>query len=173
MRVSVEVVYFVSLRKLIVDFETCLEQILKQFEFLWFSVKGGHSCIEGLGPFRSSIKVVNEIGRNTVTCKFLRGQQNLVCFNCRRGVLTADFWLSCGGPLFLFAWRSSTGAVGNLFLNYRCHVGTIANLFLNSCHHVMGLILLWIIPITGMIGREHHFGRGITYGAIPSGFPVF
>ena len=38
---------------------------------------------------------------------------------------------------------------------------------------VLSLFLLWIIYITGVTGREHHFGTGIVYGTIPNGFPVF
>ena len=38
---------------------------------------------------------------------------------------------------------------------------------------VMSLLLLWIILITRVVGREHRFGTGIAYGTIPSGFPIF
>ena len=37
----VEVVCFVLFCKLIANFQTCLEQIFKQFQFLRFPVKGG------------------------------------------------------------------------------------------------------------------------------------
>ena len=38
---------------------------------------------------------------------------------------------------------------------------------------VMSLFLLWIVWITRVISREHHFVTGIAWGTIPSGFPVF
>ena len=37
----------------------------------------------------------------------------------------------------------------------------------------MSLVLLWIIYITRVAGREHRFATGIAWGTIPSGFPVF
>ena len=64
-------------------------------------------------------------------------------------------------------------AVRHVRIAFSVSVGTIANLFLNSCHHVMSLFLLWIVQITRVVGREHHFGTGIAYGTIHSGFPVF
>ena len=45
----VEVVYFVFFCQLIVKFQTCLEQLSKQFKILSFPVKGGHCCCEGFG----------------------------------------------------------------------------------------------------------------------------
>ena len=69
----------------------------------------------------------------------LKGQLNLVCFNCRRGVLTAKLCLTCGARLLLFSWGNSRGAVGNLFLNCCHHVMAIANFFSSSCHHVVAI----------------------------------
>ena len=59
---KVEVVNLVFFRQLIVDFQTRLEQILKQLEFLLFSVKGRHRRCEGFRKFRDSANVVIEIG---------------------------------------------------------------------------------------------------------------
>ena len=58
----VEVVYFVFFRELIVDFQTFSEQIFKQFEFLWLTVKGGHCLCEGLRQFRDFVDIVVETG---------------------------------------------------------------------------------------------------------------
>ena len=82
------------------DIQTCLEQIFKQFEF---PVKGWQCHCEGFGQFRDSMKVAVEIGRITISRQLLKGAQNLVRFNCRRGVLTAKLWLTCGARLILFS----------------------------------------------------------------------
>ena len=50
--------------------------------------------------FRDSTDVVVKIGWNTVRRQLLKGQQNLVCFNCCRGILTAKLWLTCGARPF-------------------------------------------------------------------------
>ena len=92
----VEIVDFVFFCQLVVNFQTFLEQIFKQLEFLWFSFKGGHCRSKGFRQFRDSVDVVVVIGWNTVRRQLLKGQQNPVCFNCRRGVLTAKLWLTCG-----------------------------------------------------------------------------
>ena len=144
----VEVVYFGFFCKLIVDFQTCWEQIFNQFVFLWFPVKGGDCRCEGFGQFRVSADVVVELA------------ELLFVANCWRAnsmwsasIVTGVFSLqNCGWLLerafFCFFWRSSRGAVGNLFLH--------------SCHHVISLFLLWIIWITRVRGREHRFGTGIA-----------
>ena len=98
-----EVVYFVLFGMLIVIFQTCLEQISKQFEFLRFPIKGGHCRCEGFRLFRDSVDVVVEIGRIIVSRQLLKGQQNLVCFNFHRGFFTAKLCLTCGVCLLLFS----------------------------------------------------------------------
>ena len=118
------------------DFQTCLEQIFKQSKFLWFSIKCGHCRCEGFRQFRNSTDFVVEIGWVTVCPQLLKGQQNLVCFNCRMRLLTAKLWLTCGASLLLLSWGSSRRAVGNLFLSFCRHVGILTNFLLNSCHHV-------------------------------------
>ena len=99
------------------EFQTCLEQIFKQFELLWFSIECGHCHCEGFRQFGDTTDVVVEIGWIIVPGQLLEGQQNLVYFNCGRCVLTAKLWLTCGARLFLFFWRSTRGALGNLFWN--------------------------------------------------------
>ena len=58
-----------------------------------------------------------DIGGVAVARQLLEGQQNLVCFKCRRGVFTTKWWLTCWARLLLFSWRSPNGPVGNLLLN--------------------------------------------------------
>ena len=99
----VEVVCYVFFRQLVVNLQICLEQIFKQLEFLYFSIKCGHCTCEGFGKFRVSTDVVVEFGGITVRRQLVKGQQNLVCFNCRRGVLTAKLLLTRGARLILFS----------------------------------------------------------------------
>ena len=95
----------------------------EQFELLWFTVKCGPCRCEGFGWFRDSVYGFVELGGVAAAARLLlKGQQNLVCFNCRRGDLTANFWLTCGARLVLLSWRSPSGAVGNLFLMSPCDV---------------------------------------------------
>ena len=110
------------------DFLDFFGQSFKKFQF--FSIKSRCCCNEGLGQFRYSVNVVVETGRITMTCQLLKGKQNLLCFNCRRGVLTAKLWMTCGARLLLFSWRSSRAAVRNLFFNF--------------CHYVRGLFRVWV-----------------------------
>ena len=156
------------------NFQTCLEQILKQFEFLWFSIDFGQCCCEEFGKFRGSVDFVVEIGWVSVRRQVLKGQQNLVCFNCRMGVPTAKLWMTCGARLLLFSWTSPRGAVGNLFLNSWHDVRAIENLFWTGCHHVRAIanlfthscqlvrifFYLWDAYMARMMGRVHHFIQG-------------
>ena len=85
-----------------------------------------------------------DVGGVAVIRQLLKGQQNLVCFNCCRGFLTAKWWLTCGASLLLFSWRSPKGALRNILLNSCYHVRTIPNLFLNSRYHVMAAETLFL-----------------------------
>ena len=122
----VKIVFLVFLRELFVNFRTRLEQISKQFKVLWFPIKDNPCCCHGFGQLWYSVNVFVENGRIAVTCKLLKGQQNLIFFNCRWGVFAAKLWLTCRARLLLFSWRTPRGAVGNLFLNF--------------CHYVRGLV---------------------------------
>ena len=136
------------------------------------------SCREGLRQFRDSVTSVTGIGRITVRRQLLKGQQNLVCFKCRRGVLTAKLWLTCGARLLLFCWGNSRGAVRNLFLNCchyvkatahlfwtSCHhAGAIANLSLNSCHHVT--TIFWAKVLCSLDAEDACFRMRITLGVV-------
>ena len=91
-------------------FEARLEKIFKQLNILRFPVKRGHSCGEWLWQFGSSVDVM-KVSRIVVICQMLKGQQNLVCFDCRRCILTAELLLTGGVVLFLlFSWRCTGGA---------------------------------------------------------------
>ena len=57
---------------------------------LRFLVKGGHSCREWLWQLRNSVDVV-ETGGCPFARQLLKSQQNLVWFNCRWGILAAEF----------------------------------------------------------------------------------
>ena len=113
------------------EFSSLFRKDLQTFQIFWFPVKSGHCGCEGFGQFRDSFDVVAEIGWITVRRQLLKGQQNLVCFNCHMGVFAVKMWLTCRPRLLFFPWRSSRGAVGNLFSN--------------SCHYMLSLFLLWIV----------------------------
>ena len=155
------------------DFQTRLEEIFKQLKFLWFSVKRGHCRCERFKQFRDSANIVIEIGWIGVRRQLLEGQQILILLNCCMRILTANLWLTCGGLLLLFAWRSSRGAVGNLFLSCCHHVRVLTKFFCSSCHHVRVGFCLWAIELARVMREILHFGVGIDWGAIPSGLPVF
>ena len=130
----------------------------------WFPVEGGHCCRGGLRQFWNFVTVVIDIGRITVRRQLLKGQESLVCFNCRWRVLTAKLWLICGARLLLFSWGKSKGAVENLFLNCCHHVMAIANLSLNSCHHVT--TVFWARVLNSLAAEDACFRMRITLGAV-------
>ena len=149
-----EVVYLVSC-ELIVDFESASEQIFKPFKFLWFFIEGWHWCSGQFGPFWSFVDVYVAKDGVAIACQLLKGLQNLICFNFRRDVVTAEFWLTCGARILLFSWRSLRGAVGFLFLN--------------SNHQVRALFLVWISWIASLTNRELHFDLGSFWKLYPVG----
>ena len=89
-----EVVDSVVVSQLIMDFEARLEKIFNQLELLRFSVERGHRCRERLWQIGNSADILMEICRIVVICQLLKSQQNLVCFNRRRGIFTAELWLT-------------------------------------------------------------------------------
>ena len=117
--------------------------------------------------------IVIEMGWIRVRRQLLKGQQNLVCFSCRRGILTAKLRLTCGPRLLLFAWRSSRGAVENHFLSWCHHERVLTSLLCNSCHHVRVVFCLWAVEMNRVMKKVPHFGVGIVWETIPSGLPVF
>ena len=133
-----------------------------------------HCSCEGFKQFRDSTDVVVEIGWIAVVRrKLLKGQQNLVCFKYRRGIVTAKLWLTRGARLLLFSWRSTRGAVGNLFLRFCHHVRVLVNLLWSSCHHVRVVFCLWAVHTALVVRRVPHFGAGIVWGTIPRCSSVF
>ena len=110
--------------------ETRLEKIFKQLKFLRFPVKRGHRCGEWLWQFGNSVDVIMKVRRVVVICQLLAGKQNLVCFDCSRGVLAAELRLTCGLVLFLLSWRCTRGAVCELLV-ISCHVVEIQTLSLS------------------------------------------
>ena len=145
MHERVEAVYFVFLCQLGVDFWIFVEQVFRQFDFYLFSIKCGQCSCTGFRQLWESIDVVVEIGWITVRRQLLKGQQNLVCFNCLWGVPTEELWLTCGARLLLSSWRNTRGAVGNLPLKSSHHVRAIADLLWTSCHHMGILFYLWAV----------------------------
>ena len=85
-----------------------------------------HRCREWHGQLADSLNNVMNICRVAVVCQLLEGQQKLVCFNCRRGVFTAELRLTGKTVFLLLVWKCTRGAVGDFFLN--------------SCHHVVSVV---------------------------------
>ena len=106
-----EVVDSVLSSQLVMHFEASFEKIFKQLELFGFSVKSRHRCREWLWEFWNSVIIVMEICRTDVICQLLNGQQNLVCFNCCRGILTAELRLTGRTVLFLLSRRCTRGAI--------------------------------------------------------------
>ena len=63
-----EVIKSVLLGQLIMNFETCLEQILKQLELFRFPVKRWLRCCKRFWEFGNSINIVMEICKIVVVC---------------------------------------------------------------------------------------------------------
>ena len=71
-------------------------------KFFPLRVENRHFCREGVRQFWKQVDVVVQVGRVAVAHQLLRGQKNLVWFNCRRDNLTVESRLTCGAQLFLF-----------------------------------------------------------------------
>ena len=95
-----------------------------------------------------------EVRRIVAACQLLKRQQKLVCFDCRRGVLTAELRLAGRAVFLLLPWRCSRGTVCAFLVNFS-HVVAIPILFCSSCHHVMAIfwpfcvIWPWKRPTSG------------------------
>ena len=77
-----------------------------------------------------------KVRRIVLICQLLEGQQNLVCFDRRRCVLTAELRLTGGAVLFLLPWFYTTGAVSDFFVK-SSHVVANPILFCSSCHQIV------------------------------------
>ena len=91
----VEIVDSVIFSELTMYFEARMETIFKQLNLLGFPVKSWHRCRERFWrPVFPKTFIDLKICRIVVVCQLLKGQQNLVCFDCCKGVLIAEFWLT-------------------------------------------------------------------------------
>ena len=97
----VEVVDSVIFSQLVMNFEARLEKLLKQPKLLRFPVERRHRCRGRPWQFRIAVDIVMEICRIVVICQLLTGQQGLVCFNRRRGILAAELRLAGRAVPFL------------------------------------------------------------------------
>ena len=97
-----EVVETVMFSELIMSFEARLEKIFKQLKLLTFPVERGHRCCERFWQIGNSIDIIMKVCRIVVICQLLKGQQDLVCFNRRRGILTSELQLTGGAFFFCF-----------------------------------------------------------------------
>ena len=88
---------------LIMEFEARLEKILKQLELFRFSVDCGHRRQERLWQVGNCVNIRMEICRIVVVCQLLKCQQNVVRFNRRRGIFTAELRLVDRTVLFLLS----------------------------------------------------------------------
>ena len=85
--------------QLTTKFEARLEKTFEQLKHLRLLVESCHRCGERFWQFQNSVDTVKKTCRKVVVCQLLKGQQNLVCFNCRKCILTADL-LSTGKAFF-------------------------------------------------------------------------
>ena len=123
-----KVVVIFVLSELHVTLEASLEKVFKQLKRFGFPVHCGHSWSEWLWQLETLMKDVSKTCRIAVGRQLLKGQLYEVCFDCLKGVFTAELQLICRARFFKLAWRRSRGAVGKLFSN--------------SNHHVKGI--LWV-----------------------------
>ena len=88
------------------------KKIFEELKLCRFPVKRGHRCRERFGQFGKSVDIVMEICRIFVVCQLLKGQQNLVCFNRRRGILIDDVleeqYVTSSWTRVIMSWPSST-----------------------------------------------------------------
>ena len=145
-----EVVYSVLFSQLNMDFDARLENIFKQLKILRVPVERGHRCREWLRQFGNSVNIDMETCRIVVVCQLLKGQQNLICVNCRRGILTAELRLTCRVALFPL---SST-----------CTGEALSDFFVNSCHHVVAIF--WARTLCLLVVEDVRFRMRIPLGVV-------
>ena len=76
------------------NFEARLEKIFEQLKLLIFSVERGHGSSERFWPFENSVDINMNVCRIVVTCQLLKGRQDFVFFDRRRGIFTAELRLT-------------------------------------------------------------------------------
>ena len=78
------------------------------------------------------------------------GPKKLVCFDRRKGVLTAKLWLTGRADLFLLSWGCTGGAVSDLLVK--------------SCHHVVAS--MWTRVFYSLAADDACFRMIITLGVV-------
>ena len=131
-------------------FEARLEKIFKHLKLLRFPVKRGHRCGESLWQFANSVDAILKVCRIIVICQLLKGQQSLICFDCRRGNLTAVLPLTGKTALFLLARR--------------CTGGAACDYLVNSCNHVVAIF--WPRVLRCLVLEDACFRMRITLGVV-------
>ena len=150
MHERVEIIYFVFFYGLIVNFKTCLEQIVKQFNFfLIFSSEMGNVVLRDLDSFGILFMMLLKLAELLLLANRWRANK-IWSASIAAGVFSLR---NCGwlvGRTFLFAWRSPWGALGRPFLN--------------TCHHVSSPVWIWINWMKGLTGGGSHLRMSIILG---------
>ena len=81
-------------------FDAPLEEVFKHLNFFRFPFERGHGCRERFWLFGNSVDIDMETCRFVVVCQLLKSQQNLVCFDRCRSILTAELWWTGRAVLF-------------------------------------------------------------------------
>ena len=133
-----EVIDSVIFSQLIMNFKTRLEQILKQLKLFRLPVERGHRCRKWLWHYGNSVDFIMKIRRIVAVFQLRKRQQNLTCFDRRRGVLAAELRLTGRTVFLLLSWRCTRGAVCDFFVN-SCHVVLAQTLseLLSTCRGVL------------------------------------
>ena len=127
-----------------------LEKIFKQLKLFSFPVKHGHRCWERFWQFGNSVDIVMKICKIVVVCQLLKSQQDLVCFDRRRGILTAELRLTGRAVLFLLSWK--------------CTGGAVCDFLVNCCHH--DVAIFWARVSRRLVVEDACFRIRITLGVV-------
>ena len=139
-------------------------KIFKLLKLRKYPVERWHCCSEWLWQFGNSVNNVMEFCKTLVVCQLVKGHQNLVCFDRRRGILTAELRLTGRVVVFLLSLRCTRGAVSYLLVNSCHHVVAVANLFRNSCHHVVAIF--WARVLRHLVVQNACFRIRILLGVV-------
>ena len=85
------------------NFETRLVMIFKQLKLLRSPVEHGNRCCERFWQFGISVDIIMKVCKIVVFRQLLKGQQDLVNFDRRRGFFTAELLLTGRAVLFLLS----------------------------------------------------------------------
>ena len=106
--------------------------------------------------FKNFVDIAMKICTTVVVCQLLKGQQNFVCFDRRRGVLTAKMRFIRRVVLFL--------------LSRRCTAGAVCDILENSWHHVV--VFFWAKVSCRLALQETRFTMRILVRVILIRSPV-